>query len=307
MICPICLNANAHKVPLEKQDWQLITCPRCGKFTASGLFLAGHPHDLSLCQIGNMSGWIQEQQINKAVSLEEYGWDFLRSIPSPSVGEKADKLLLRLARKFPLANEKLEFTAENQDISSCWAANKQEVDYLFQQYLVSYKGFIHRPDLAGRPYLISPAGWDYLHSLQHANKDSQIGFCAMWFDDSVTSLWNDGIEPAIRKAGYRPVRIDKHLHNNRIDDEIIAMIRQSKFIVADFTGNRGGVYFEAGFALGLGLQVVWTIRDDQLEQVHFDNRQYSFLKWKNDSLNEFQDLLKFKIEATIGRGPIACD
>ena len=48
-------------------------------------------------------------------------------------------------------------------------------------------------------------------------------------------------------------------------DRILAEIRKSKFVVADFTscgeciacdkcehiGARGGVYFEAGFALGL--------------------------------------------------------
>ena len=37
-------------------------------------------------------------------------------------------------------------------------------------------------------------------------------------------------------------------------DRIIAQIRASKFVVADFTRNRGGVYYEAGFALGLGSQ-----------------------------------------------------
>ena len=42
---------------------------------------------------------------------------------------------------------------------------------------------------------------------------------------------------------------------NKIDDEIVAEIRRSKFIIADFShgsdGARGGVYFEAGFAHGL--------------------------------------------------------
>ena len=59
------------------------------------------------------------------------------------------------------------------------------------------------------------------------------------------------IETAISGAGYKPVRIDKHQHNNRIDDEIVAAIRQSRFVVADFTQQRGGVYFEAGLAMGL--------------------------------------------------------
>lgn len=64
------------------------------------------------------------------------------------------------------------------------------------------------------------------------------------------------MEPAIKDAGYDAKRIDTVHHNNRIHDEVIAMLRRSKFVVADFTGQRGGVYFEAGFALGLGLQVI---------------------------------------------------
>src|SRR5712672_2679134 len=39
--------------------------------------------------------------------------------------------------------------------------------------------------------------------------------------------------------------------STRFGDEIISQIRRSKFLIADFTGRRGGVYFEAGLAMGL--------------------------------------------------------
>ena len=82
----------------------------------------------------------------------------------------------------------------------------------------------------------------------------------MSFAPELDYLFDDFIDKAILNSGYQPIRIDKHEHANRIDDEIIALIRQSKFVVADFTGQRGGVYFESGFALGLGLPVIWPIR-----------------------------------------------
>lgn len=112
------------------------------------------------------------------------------------------------------------------------------------------------------------------------------------------------IEPAIRNAGYDPKRIDQHEHVNRIDDEIVAMIRRSRFVVADFTGQRGGVYFESGFALGLGLRVIWLCREDQLNDVHFDTRQYNFLVWKPDEYAYLAKRLQNRIEATLGRGSI---
>ena len=70
----------------------------------------------------------------------------------------------------------------------------------------------------------------------------------MWFSPDVLPLWTDVIEPATRAAGYEPLRIDSKPHNGKIDDEIMASIRASRFVVSDFTGNRGGVYYEAGFA-----------------------------------------------------------
>lgn len=126
----------------------------------------------------------------------------------------------------------------------------------------------------------------------------------MWFNPALTRIWTDAIEPAISNAGYEPSRIDRHEHNNKIDDEIIAMIRRSRFVVADFTGHRGGVYFEAGYAQGLGLPVVWTIRADALDDVHFDTRQYNFVMWTPEHLPDFCERLKNRIEATIGRGHI---
>jgi nucleoside 2-deoxyribosyltransferase len=79
------------------------------------------------------------------------------------------------------------------------------------------------------------------------------------------------------------VRIDKKEHSNKIDDEIIAEIRRSKFLVADFTCEkekvRGGVYFEAGFAMGLGIPVIWTCAQQSIGDLHFDTRQYNHIVW----------------------------
>ena len=82
------------------------------------------------------------------------------------------------------------------------------------------------------------------------------------------------------------------------------MIRRSRFVVADFTGQRGGVYFEAGYALGLGLRVIWLCRDGELKDVHFDTRQYNFLVWKAGEYADLAKRLQNRIEATLGRGPI---
>ena len=83
----------------------------------------------------------------------------------------------------------------------------------------------------------------------------------MWLDESMGQVWNDAIKPGIEKAGYEAVRIDRKEHVNKIDDEIIAELWRARFVVADFThgadGARGGVYYEAGFAHGRGVTVIF--------------------------------------------------
>jgi nucleoside 2-deoxyribosyltransferase len=116
-------------------------------------------------------------------------------------------------------------------------------------------------------------------------------------------VYEEGIEPAIRLAGFAPMLISNKEHANKIDDEIIAEIRRSAFLVADFTGHRQNVYFETGFAIGLARQVVWTCRKDEIKDLHFDIRQYNCIDWENAA--ELARRLQLRIEAMFGRGPLA--
>ena len=140
---------------------------------------------------------------------------------------------------------------------------------------------------------------------QAAAPDSSQAFVAQWFDPSMEALYEDGIGPGVRAAGYEPVRVDRQPTLHRIDDQIIAEIRRSRFIVADFTqgggGARGSVYYEAGFAQGLGLPVIFTCREDQLDDLHFDTRQYPHIGWNDPA--DLRDKLAYRIEALIGAGP----
>jgi len=88
---------------------------------------------------------------------------------------------------------------------------------------------------------------------------------------------------------------------NKICDEIIAEIRKSRFLIADFTGQRGGVYYESGYASGRDIPVIWTCRQDDIGSLHFDIRQYNCIDWS--SPDDLAQMLKARIEAVIGEGP----
>ena len=140
---------------------------------------------------------------------------------------------------------------------------------------------------------------------QATNFDSSQSFIAMWFHESTAEAFEKGIKPAVEEAGYEPLRIDQKEHINKIDDEIIAEIRRSRFLIADFTqgedGARGGVYYEAGFAHGLDIPVIFTCRLDTVESLHFDTNHYNHIVWENPE--DLREKLRNRILAVIGEGP----
>lgn len=121
----------------------------------------------------------------------------------------------------------------------------------------------------------------------------------LWFNSSLEHTYEKAIKPAIQANGYKAIRIDKEHYNEKIDDQILSEIRECKFIVADFTGQRQSVYFEAGYALGQKKTVIWTCKQDDIENCHFDTRQYNHIVWGD--LEEFRQNLENRITATIGR------
>jgi hypothetical protein len=190
---------------------------------------------------------------------------------------------------------------------SAWTECREDNDrgsllrLLKEEGLVNYGGS-DNVSLTGK-------GFEVLESLESRGAPTTQAFVAMWFDLAMDDAYRIGIEPAIVAAGYRPLRVDQKEHSNKIDDEIIAEIRRSRFVVADFTCeiingdkgqiavSRGGVYYEAGFAQGLGIPVIWTCRSDSINHVHFDTRQYNHIVWTDP--NDLQHKLFNRIRAVI--------
>ena len=267
----------------------------------------------------------------KTFSSKKEDLAFLESLRTPTLPEKAIKVMRALVKACPTPGEQFEinywairtilekiqeikgndFPADADFDKLCrnvlpwlataWAQNDFEFAFIFRTYLRDSIGLLGQGNVDSWS-VITPKGWEFLENLKSSNLDSESGFVAMWFDPSVNTAWLDAIKPAIEESGYQPIRIDKVEHNNRIDDEIVGSIRACKFLVADFTGQRGGVYFESGLAQGWGKQVIWLCREDDLKNVHFDTRQYNFILWRPDSLDQLKIALRNRIEATIGKG-----
>jgi nucleoside 2-deoxyribosyltransferase len=108
----------------------------------------------------------------------------------------------------------------------------------------------------------------------------------------------DGILPAVKlDCRLDPLRLDREESNHKIDDRIIVEIRRAEFMIADVTKHRPSVYFEAGFAMALGRPVIWTCQDDDFANVHFDTRQYPYIRWTSPA--DLREQLRNRVQATI--------
>lgn len=134
--------------------------------------------------------------------------------------------------------------------------------------------------------------------LQNEGDYSKKCFIAMAFDES-TEQTRAAIKRAVRQSGFEVTIIDEeHINSNQtIPDAILTGIKKSKFCVADFTMHKNGVYFESGYALGLGKPVIYVCSRDEFEKAHFDIKQLQHIIY-NDSA-QLERLLIDKIEAWI--------
>ena len=233
----------------------------------------------------------------------------IEKVASLGVEERADRLLHYFENESSFIGDEVAYDVDEgvfmEMLAWTESIQQEEVEFLLQ-YL-GRRGFIdveHIGDTAGSVRLTMD-GHVHIANMRQKSSASIQGFVAMWFDDSMRDVYENAIAPAIRDSGYDPVRIDGREHNNKIDDEIISEIRRSRFVVSDFTqgesGARGGVYYEAGFAHGLGLPVIFTCRSDVMDKIHFDTRQYNHIVWSTP--DELRERLSKRISATLGDGP----
>lgn len=121
-------------------------------------------------------------------------------------------------------------------------------------------------------------------------------FVAMSFSDVMKEARKKIIE-AVESFGYEAMLIDIKEHNNQIVPEIFTEIKKSKFVVADLTGQRGGVYFEAGYAKALEKDLILCCKKEEQKQVHFDVAQINTIFWEDE--NDLYKRLRNRIESTI--------
>lgn len=210
-----------------------------------------------------------------------------------------DRLLLDIAHR----TESLSVAVgvDGEDYPLYYQRTAQDLNALLG--LLHQLGRIQQIGARGEYWLVrvTPAGWQHVEALESARVRSKQAFVAMWFDKEMDVAYFDGIKPALAATGFTDFRVDRAEFTGKIDDRIIAELRRSGLLIADFTRHRQGVYFEAGFAMGLDRPVIWCCRADEIDKAHFDTRQYNHITWETPE--ELKTRLIDRIRATI-RGTV---
>ena len=123
----------------------------------------------------------------------------------------------------------------------------------------------------------------------------------MAFGRSDTDALFDYIKQVLAKsADIR--RVDRINHNKDIDDKIIEELDSADFVISDLTYARPSVYWEAGYAQGRSIPVVYTARRDHIGKnatddslrVHFDLQMRNIIDWETPNA-DFARRLKSRV------------
>lgn len=310
-ICKICDN-QAQEYPSIK-DQTIIICSYCGKYSVTGSFFI-EKYALDKISFYKVSSWIREQNdvFEDYPVFDDEKFKEIIDSKDKKIKEKFD-FLMQIFIVAP-SNISLYDTGEfeidgrympdknapwstNQFLIKTWAKNYQELCALFQKAIDN--NLIDCEIINSRAInynTLTFNGIEYIESLGNPNQFSKNIFVAFNFEDSLKEVFNQHLKQALEKEGFTYVVVnqDSVKHDKNINDEIIAKLKSSRIVIADFTNHRNSVYFEAGFAMGMKIPIIWTCQKGHDKEMSFDIRQFPHIIWKNkdDLVKQVVDRIK---------------
>lgn len=302
----------ARATQISSLSWEIDSPRAGGPYLIDLLTFNRLPTD-NLSLRARLTTWLVDQR-RAGVSSPQITSEAIRraqGVPALRFSERIDRLFLYLNSIRLRPGGYLSLTKNEQAVIhplAAWTESETDEEIHALLNMLRGEGLLQ----TGIPAIaLTGKGFERLEAVEHRSVTGVQAFVAMWFGRELDEAYANGFGPGIADAGFRAFRIDEKEHSNKIDDEIIAEIRRSRFVVADFTcpllelgdgrttaSPRGGVYYEAGFAQGLGIPVIWTVRADCIDYVHFDTRQFAHIVWKEPG--DLRVGLKNRIGAVIG-------
>ncbi len=284
VVCQICKHkAKTHLYNMDK-DSEAIDCSYCGKYYLM------HSFETDVYQkdeekFYKVSSWIrmQNDEFNIRPEIDDEKFKAVLNMKDKKIKEKFD-LMMKYIKNTSSTNIDLDKIK-----IACWLKNDDELGiFLGKMIDMDYISGVGVEKSAANTYIIfinnaelTFDGLEYVESLDEPNINSKKVFAAFYFSDEIKEIFDTEVRKAVEECGLTYTRVSSlgTAHDMTIDDEIIAMIKSSRIIIADFTDHRNSVYFEAGYALGMQLPVIWTCKRAHFDRLSFDTRQYPHILW----------------------------
>ncbi|MGV6806806.1 MAG: hypothetical protein ACWA5K_02740 [bacterium] len=106
------------------------------------------------------------------------------------------------------------------------------------------------------------------------------------FDDVL-----DSIKETCKNCGLTAERVDEPQVNERITDRILESIQKAEYVIVDLTKSRPNVFYEAGYAQGIGKVPVYIARAGT--ELEFDLKDYPVIFF--DSYRELKEKLEKRL------------
>ena len=145
--------------------------------------------------------------------------------------------------------------------------------------------------------------WDHFEKLKNGRNTSNKAFLALQFDGEMNRDLKQELKKAVSETGFILNTVDEEPRAGLIDDKIRLDIRNSRFVIADLTDGNKGAYWEAGFANGLGKEVIYMCKDDVMNnetspnRPHFDVSHHQCILWSEDhfeiALKKLKDTIRY--------------
>lgn len=297
-ICKIGRVSNKGSYKGDFDDIEIKECSKCGIFHIEQILY----HDLdSQGASHTLSSLIRENSDSRPIRiLFQDELDSFLSTPDKTLDTKYELFLKQVMKDFVIEDEEIHMDSEdNVDLylAVSWCKDTGELKALIREAVK--RGDIITSDDG---IIIKEITFHGRMNAQSINQDSNKIFMAFHFTDEMKDQFESTIRRAVTDASenkLEAVRVSSSTtdHDTKIDDELIGMLKSSKAVIADFTGQRNAVYYEAGYAMGLGIHVIWTCRDTDADALSFDTRQYPHIIWKDedDLYKQVVNRLKAKI------------
>jgi hypothetical protein len=294
--CPLC-GAKAKTFSMDRARSWHVDCAVCGTYQITDLAKVVVQREVGPKKY-LLSGLTREASEAGSVLVVGSGEirQMLESAKKPDLISAIDIVLRHVQKKTFGADEWSPLGVN--DYTLVYARDSKEFEFILQKAVEL--GYLETSKTQ-EGYRLTIKGWERLALLGPQEKSQDQAFVSMSPEDSLNDVFYLGMKPCLEDHGYHAVRVDYMSTNGKVADRIIAEIRKSSLVVADFTSNSKRVYFEAGFAMGLGIPVIFTCRDKDVVEVKFDTEQFGHIVWGNPA--DLKDKLGHRIEAVLPNRP----